>query len=358
MTDMADKLSNLQTGLTFDDVLILPEASAMEPTEALLQTRVSKNVSIAIPIVSSPMDRVTETAMCMVLGELGGLGVIHRNMNAEQEIAMAKQVKDKGFKVGAAVGPFDLSRALALDKVGVDVLVIDCAHGHNLKVVEGARRIKESVKADVVVGNIATAWAAEDLCKFADGLRVGIGPGATCTTRIITGCGVPQLTAITEVARIARAANVPIIADGGLRYSGDMVKALAAGASSVMNGSILAGTDASPGEIVTFGDKQYKSYRGMGSLGAITGTDRYGDGKSEKIVPEGIEGVIIFRGSTAAVVHQLIGGIRAGMGYVGARTLDELYQKARFIRVTPIGIRENHPHSMIQTKDQPNYPAE
>jgi len=356
MTTLPDQLGNLRTGFTYDDVLIVPNGSAIEPREANLTTRVSRNVTLDLPMVSAPMDRVTEEAMCIALGQAGGMGFLHRNMTLEEEVRQAKNVKAAGYKVGAAIGPFDEERALALDEVGVDVILIDCAHGHNLNVVKSAEAIKKKIKADLIVGNIATPEAAEALCDFADGLRVGVGPGATCTTRIITGSGVPQLTAVHDVARVAVEKDVPVIADGGLRFSGDMVKALAAGASVVMNGSLLAGTDEAPGEIVTFGDKKYKAYRGMGSLGAITGTDRYGESKAEKAVPEGIEGVVKYRGAVADLLHQLAGGIRAGMGYVGASTIVEMPQKARFIRVTPIGRQENHPHSMIQTKDQPNYP--
>jgi IMP dehydrogenase len=357
MVNLPDKLSHLTTGYTYDDVLIVPAASAVEPTEADPTSYVSKNVKVALPIVSAPMDRVTESAMCIALGRAGALGVLHRNMTLEEEVEQAKLVKAAGVQFGAAVGPFDIDRARALDEVGVNVIIVDCAHGHNTNVIASARRMKQELKADIVVGNIATAEAAEALCEFADGLRVGVGPGATCTTRIITGSGVPQLTAVHQVAHVAIKRGVPVIADGGLRYSGDMVKALAAGASVVMNGSLFGGTDEAPGEIVTFGDKQYKSYRGMGSLGAISGTDRYGKNKVEKAVPEGIEGVVKYRGSVESLLNQLVGGIKAGMGYVGATTIAELQENARFIRMTPIGNRENHPHSMIQTKDQPNYPA-
>lgn len=356
-SSLPDQLSQIVTGLTYDDVLIIPAASTVEPTSADTRTRVSKNVEIDIPLVSAPMDRVTEAAMCIALGRLGGLGVLHRNMPLARALDEAKKVKAAGVKFGAAIGPFDVERALALDAIGVDVIVLDCAHGHNLHVVKSAKQIKAQIKADLVVGNIATAAAAEALCPFVDGLRVGVGPGATCTTRIITGAGIPQLTAVHEVARVAYQHDVPVIADGGLRYSGDMVKALVVGASTVMNGSLLAGTDASPGEVITMGDKQYKTYRGMGSLGAITDTDRYGKNDREKAVPEGIEGVVPYAGSLPHLVNQLVGGIRAGMGYIGAVTIPEMAQKGRLIRITTGGRQESHPHTMIQTKDQPNYKA-
>jgi len=357
---MKDSFRDIPSSITFDDVLIIPLASDIEPTEADTTSRISKNVTLRIPIVSSPMDRVTETAMCIALARLGGIGIIHRNMPLEAEVAMVREVKGlpteaHSAQVGAAIGPFDLERAQALDAAGVDVIVIDCAHGHNLNVVKSARNIKKHVKADVVVGNIATREAAELLCEFTDGLRVGIGPGATCTTRIITGVGVPQLTAIMETAEVAHRLGVPLMADGGLRFSGDIVKAIGAGADTIMNGSLLAGTDEAPGEIVTFGDVKYKTYRGMGSLGAITGTDRYGQSKREKVVPEGIEGVVPYRGPVEDVIAQLVGGLKAGMGYLGARTIKDVQEKTRFIRLSAASIKESHPHSMIQTKDQPNY---
>ena len=355
----------IPTLITFDDVLIVPQGSDVEPTEADTSSYVSKNVKIDIPIVSSPMDRVTETAMAIALALAGGIGIIHRNMPLEAEVSMVREVKSYSspltpnplpLKVGAAIGPFDLERAQALDAEGVDVVVIDCAHGHNLNVVESARKIKKAIKADLVVGNIATAEAAEALCEFADGLRVGIGPGATCTTRIITGVGVPQLSAIMETSKIAHKHNVPVIADGGIQYSGDIVKALGAGASTIMNGSLLAGTDEAPGEVVTMGGNKYKTYRGMGSLGAITGTDRYGqNNQREKVVPEGIEGVVAYRGAVEDILTQLVGGLRGGMGYIGAHTIPEMHEKTKFVRLTTSGMHESHPHTMIQTKDQPNY---
>lgn len=357
MTSLDTKLKDLPLGLTFDDVLIIPNESDVEPTNADTSSRISKNVKIDIPLVSSPMDRVSESAMCIAMAELGGLGILHRNMTTAKQLEQVKLVKSKGLKMGASIGPFDLERAKALDDAGIDVIIIDCAHGHNIHVIKSAEKIKKAIKSDLVVGNIATSEAAAAIAPFADGLRVGIGPGATCTTRIITGAGIPQLTAINLVAQIASQHGVPLIADGGIRYSGDIVKALAAGADTVMNGSLLAGTDESPGEIVTFGDKQFKTYRGMGSLGAITGTDRYGQSKREKVVPEGVEGVVPYKGPVADLIFQLVGGLKAGMGYVGANNIEELKEKARFIRVTPLGRNENHPHSMIQTKDQPNYQA-
>lgn len=350
-----NKLDNLPLGLTYDDVLIVPQASEVEPTRAQTKTKLTKNIELEIPIVSAPMDRVTEAAMCIELSRLGGIGILHRNNTIEEQIKMVKAVKAEGARLGAAIGPFDVQRAQALNEEGVDVIVIDTAHGHNLNVVRSAEKIKQQIQADLVVGNIATPEAAEDLCDFADGLRVGVGPGSICTTRIITGAGYPQLSAVAGVSSIAQKRGVPVIADGGIRYSGDMVKALVAGASSIMNGSMLAGTDESPGEMATIDGKKYKTYRGMGSLGAIAGTDRYGQGGSKKVVPEGIEGVTAHRGSVEDLVFQLIGGLQAGMGYIGSQTIEEMYRKGRFMRITSTGRSENHPHTVIMTEETLNY---
>jgi IMP dehydrogenase len=262
------------------------------------------------------------------------------------------------------VGPFDIERAMALDKAGADAICVDCAHAHNMRVVESARRIKKMVSADVVVGNIATAEACEELVDFADGAKVGVGPGSICTTRIVAGVGVPQLSAIAGAVDVARKAGMPVIADGGVRYSGDVAKAIAAGADCVMLGNLLAGTKEAPGRLITIKGRKYKQYRGMGSLGAMAGgecSDRYfQDAERElgrtKFVPEGVEGAIPYRGTVSDTIYQLIGGLRSSMGYCGAATIKEMQEKARFIRVTSSGMTERHPRDIMITDEAPNYP--
>ena len=474
--------------LTFDDVLLEPQASWLEPSEADTRSRFSKNVSLNIPLVSAAMDTVTEASMAISLAREGGIGVIHRNMTPErelQEVTFVKQaeelierdvlfveenatvsdaerlmqqysiggvpVVDKGkiigivsrrdvraivsrqgeeniksimtrkpivaddsitaekaleimytnkverlpvvdrkgklfgiitmqdilekrqyplatrdakgnLRVAAAVGPFDFSRAELLDQNGVDALVVDCAHGHNMKVVAAVQDIKGSVKADVVAGNIATTEAAEALCGAGvDGLKVGIGPGSICTTRIVAGVGVPQITAIAQVADVASDVEIPIIADGGVRFSGDVAKAIAAGADTVMMGSMFAGTDEAPGKVITIKGRRYKQYRGMGSLGVMSGgqsSDRYFQKKdigSTKFVPEGVEGVTPYVGHVGEVMYQLVGGLKSAMGYTGAKTIAEMHQKARFVRITNAGMTESHPHNILITDEAPNY---
>jgi IMP dehydrogenase len=263
-------------------------------------------------------------------------------------------------RVAAAVGPFDIERAMALDKAGVDAICIDCAHAHNMRVVESARRIKKMVSADVVVGNIATAEACEELVGFADGVKVGVGPGSICTTRVVAGVGVPQITAVDDCARAADKHAIPVISDGGVKYSGDVVKALAAGAATVMIGSLLAGTEEAPGEVILYQGRSYKSYRGMGSLGAMKegSKDRYFQAEvddADKLVPEGIEGRVPYKGSVSMNVMQLVGGLRSGMGYIGCRSITELRAKARFVRISQAGLRESHVHDVIITQEAPNY---
>jgi IMP dehydrogenase len=265
------------------------------------------------------------------------------------------------LKVGAAVGVRDLERAAGLVDAGVDVLVVDTAHGHSSNVLETIRELKQKLGVDVVAGNVATAEAALALAEAgADGVKVGIGPGSICTTRVVAGVGVPQFTAVMECALALHKRGVPVIADGGIRFSGDIVKALAAGASCAMLGSLFAGLEESPGETVLYKGRSFKTVRGMGSLGAMMegGKERYRQGdvsQSDKLVPEGIEGMVPYKGKLGSFVYQLVGGVRAGMGYVGARTIPELWRRARFIRVTPAGVKESHPHDVMITKESPNY---
>jgi IMP dehydrogenase len=474
--------------LTFDDVLLEPQASWLEPADADIRSKFTKNIRMNIPLVSAAMDTVTESLMAIALAREGGIGVIHRNMTPERELQELIEVKqaeelierdvlfveehasvadaerlmhqysiggvpvvNKGriigivsrrdvraivfkrgdeniktimtkklitapeditaekaleimytnkverlpvvngkgkligiitmqdilekrqypnatrdakgnLRVAAAVGPFDFARANLLDENGADALVVDCAHGHNMKVVAAVQDIKGSVKADVIAGNIATSAAAEALIgACVDGIKVGIGPGSICTTRIVAGTGVPQITAIAQVADIAHPCDVPVIADGGVRYSGDVAKAIAAGADTVMMGSMFAGTDEAPGKVITIKGRRYKQYRGMGSLGVMSSgqsSDRYFQKKdigATKFVPEGVEGVTPYVGHVGEVMYQLVGGLKSAMGYTGSKTIADMHSGAKFVRITNAGMTESHPHNILITDEAPNY---
>lgn len=480
----------IPTGLTFDDVLLVPAKSDVLPKDVDLTTMLTRNIKINIPLVSAAMDTVTEAALAIALAREGGIGIIHRAMSVERQASEVERVKKsesgmildpvtigpdapisealslmkkysiagipvtengkligiltnrdlrfetqltkkvsqlmtkgklivapvgttleeaeeilhrhkieklpivddefnlKGLitikdilkkrkypnackdsfgrlRVGAAIGTGEdsIHRAEVLIKAGVDVIVIDTAHGHSRAVIETLKALKKKTDVDVIAGNVVTSEATVDLIKAgADGIKVGIGPGSICTTRIIAGVGVPQFTAIRQCYSAAKEYGVPIIADGGIKYSGDITKALAAGAHSVMIGSLFAGTDESPGEIVLFQGRSYKVYRGMGSLGVMEQgmRDRYAqtDEDQTKLVPEGVEGRVPYKGSLSQSVNQLIGGLRSGMGYCGCRNLEELRNNARFIRITPAGLKESHVHDVIITKEAPNYRVE
>jgi IMP dehydrogenase len=472
--------------LTFEDVLLVPQYSEILPKEVSLETKLTRNISLKIPMVSAAMDTVTEYRAAIAMARLGGIGIIHKNMDIETQCKQVKKVKKsesgviidpiyvhpdatlaeanalmsefkisgvpvidtnnkllgiltnrdmrfekdmtkkadevmtkmplvtatKGISlddaadimhqnkieklpiidedgylkglvtikdikkrieypnsnkddfgrlvVGAAIGVGQLDRAKALVEAGVDVLVLDSAHGHSRGILDTVRKIKETLEIDVIAGNIATAEAVEALIEAgADGVKVGIGPGSICTTRIVAGVGVPQITAIAECADAARKYGVPIIADGGIKYSGDIAKALAVGASCIMAGSLLAGTEESPGDTIMFQGRQYKSYRGMGSIGAMQkgSTDRYfQEGTaSDKLVPEGIEGRVPFRGSIAGIVHQMMGGLRSSMGYCGSESIEAFWDKAEFVEITSAGLKESHVHDVIITQEAPNY---
>lgn len=482
MGKFTQKFVNAIKGYTFDDVLLIPQGTEVEPKDVNVSTQITPKIRLNIPILSAAMDTVTEWEMAIAMARLGGLGVIHRNMSIEEQAEMVRRVKreetveevitispeetidyalflmeregidglpviDNGELVGivtktdittregervkevmtkdvitakesasveeimalmiensidrvpivdddgklvgiitigdflarkkhknavrdeegrlivaAAVSPFDIKRALALDKAGADVIVIDTAHAHNLKAIKAMKEIKNKVEAELIVGNIANPKAVDDL-TFADAVKVGIGPGSICTTRIVAGVGVPQITAISMVADKAVEYGIRVIADGGIRYSGDIVKAIAAGADAVMLGNLLAGTKEAPGREVTINGRKYKQYRGMGSLGAMMkgGAERYyqkGHMKTRKFVPEGIEGVVPYKGKVSEVLYQLVGGLRAGMGYVGAKNIKELKEKSEFVIITHAGVRESHPHDIAITNEAPNYPLE
>ncbi|WP_066389187.1 IMP dehydrogenase [Helicobacter himalayensis] len=476
----------LQKALTFEDILLIPSYSEVLPKEVSLKTRLSKNVSLNIPIISAAMDTVTEYRTAIAMARLGGIGIIHKNMDIQSQVEQVKKVKksesgvivdpiyiladatlaeakeitdnykisgvpvvdsygkligiltnrdvrfetnlnkkvgdvmtkaplitaeigttleqareimhkhrieklpivDKNdtlkglitikdiqkrieypdsnkddfgrLRVGAAVGVFQFDRASALVDAGVDVLVLDSAHGHSLNVLKTLKEIKSKLSVDVIVGNVVTARATRDLIDSgADGVKVGIGPGSICTTRIVAGVGMPQVSAIEGCANEAQKSGIPIIADGGIKYSGDIAKALAIGATSVMIGSLLAGTEESPGDLMIYQGRQYKSYRGMGSIGAMTkgSADRYfQEGTAQdKLVPEGIEGRVPYRGKVGDVVHQLIGGLCSSMGYLGSKDIPTLQQNAQIVEITAAGLKESHVHDVDITKEAPNY---
>lgn len=477
---------DLRDAVTFDDVLLIPQRSSVMPGEVDVSTHLTRNIVLNIPLVSAPMDTVTESALAIALAQEGGVGIIHKNLSIEDQCREVRKVKrsesgvildpvtltpadsvqraqeimrlhnisgmpiveDGGrvvgivtrrdlkflesrqlqveqvmtkdhlitaeprttldeaerilksakveklllvdgdgrlaglitmrdierarefprsckdgrgrLRVGAAVGVQDMERAEALLAHDVDVLVVDSAHGHSDNVIETVRAVRSKCDIEIIAGNIVTAEGARDLIDAgADAIKVGVGPGSICTTRVVSGVGVPQLTAVAEAASVARPAGVPIIADGGIRHSGDITKALAAGAQSVMLGSLFAGLEESPGETITWRGRRFKSYRGMGSIGAMPqgSADRYRQSgvAKRKLVPEGIEGRVPYRGPLADFVYQLIGGLRSGMGYCGAATIKELRERARFCRISAAGVAESHPHDVTITKEAPNY---
>jgi IMP dehydrogenase len=359
-------------GLTYDDVLLLPDASDVVPSEVNTSTRLTRGINLRIPVISSAMDTVTESAMAIAMAHAGGIGIIHRNLPVEDQVKHVLAVKKASadYLVGAAVGVGDdgYHRALELIKVGVDVVVVDTAHGHHRAVLEAIERIKAAhPEIQIIGGNVATRAGAQALINAgADAVKVGVGPGSICTTRVVAGVGVPQVTAIMEAHKACVKAEVPLIADGGLQYSGDIAKAIVAGADTVMLGSLLAGCDESPGELIEINGRKFKGYRGMGSLGAMQSRgeqksyskDRYmqDDVLSEdKLVPEGIEGKVAYRGPVAATVHQLVGGLRSGMGYAGAATIADLQTNGQLIQITAAGLQESHPHDVMDIAEAPNY---
>lgn len=375
--------SNFPVALTFDDILLLPGYSDFSRDDIDLSTKLTKNISLKVPFVSSPMDTVTESKLAIALASEGGIGIIHRNLKINAQADHVAKVKAKKLLVGAAIGVSDgyQERLEALIKAQVDVIVLDSAHGWTHKFKEALSFIKNKYKkTDIIVGNIATFEAAKDFCKAgADGLRVGMGPGAICTTRIISGMGYPQVTAIAETSKAAKKYGIPVIADGGIKYSGDIVKALAVGASSCMMGSFFASSKESPGKVHKFKRNEvparfrsiingkltyyFKEYRGMGSVAAmqhgakIKSEDEY-HGKSYKdrvLVAEGVEGLVPIKGTVKELIDQSIGGIKSGMYYVGAKNIPELQKKAKFVQITPASLQESHPHDVFITNPGDNY---
>jgi IMP dehydrogenase len=370
-------------GLSFDDVLLFPDYADFSRSEINLSTKLTKKITLSLPFVSSPMDTVTESKLAIALAELGGIGIIHRNLTVEAQANEVKKVKAKKLLVGAAIGAskgFE-ERMEALSKAGVDVVVVDSAHGYSKGVIETTKYIKNKYpKIEVIAGNVATFDGAKALIAAgADGIRVGMGPGAICTTRIISGMGVPQVTAILETVRAAKKSGVPIIADGGIKYSGDMTKALAAGASAVMMGGFFAATIESPGKTVELKKDEvpsrfknifngthpylFKEYRGMGSVGAmkegakIKSEDEF-HGKSygdRVLIAEGVEGLVPVKGTVKELLDQAVGGIKSGMYYVGAKTITELWAKAKFMQITQASLTESHPHDVLITNPGKNY---
>lgn len=369
-------------GITFDDVLLIPAESHVLPNEVDLSTQLAPNLKLNIPLISAGMDTVTEGRMAAAMAKMGGLGVVHKNLSIQaqaDEVRLAKNTpvtaedthaavdKDGKLLVAAAVGVTSdtFERAEALFEAGADAIVIDTAHGHSAGVLRKIKEIRDHLPHNTLIaGNVATAEGTRALFEAGvDVVKVGIGPGSICTTRVVAGVGVPQLTAIYDAADVAREFGKPIIADGGIKYSGDVVKALAAGGNAVMLGSMLSGTEEAPGDVQQGSDgRLVKSYRGMGSVGAMSqqhgSSDRYFQGgvnEANKLVPEGIEAVVSYKGTVSNVVYQILGGLRSGMGYCGAENIDKLIETAQFVRISNAGLRESHPHDVMMSKAAPNY---
>ena len=354
----------IKEALTFDDVLLVPRYSSVLPSDTNLNTVLSKNLKLNVPFLSSAMDTVTESKMAIAIGKSGGMGVIHRNLSIKRQSKELSKVKKLNIKVAAAIGTSkeDIERAQSLIYNGVDLLVIDTAHGHSKKVLNILDKIKKiNSKTTICVGNIASGEAAIKLYNSgADILKVGIGPGSICTTRIIAGIGVPQITAIMSVKKSMKNKKVKIISDGGIKFSGDIAKALAAGADAIMMGSIFAGTNESPGRKFRYKNKFFKSYRGMGSIGAMSSgsSNRYfqkNHKDKSKFVPEGVEGRVEYKGPVSKIIYQLQGGLRSSMGYIGAKKLSEIHNKAKFIKITKAGFYESMVHSVEMINDGINY---
>tara|TARA_B100001121_G_scaffold256469_1_gene234348 strand:+ start:3544 stop:4620 length:1077 start_codon:yes stop_codon:yes gene_type:complete len=356
---------SIKEALTFDDVTLAPKYSSILPSEVDTSTELSKYLKLKIPILSSAMDTVTESKMAISIAKAGGIGIIHRNLSIKKQIAEIKKVKKKNFLVGAAVGagPNEFHRAKDILKEGVDLIVVDTAHGHTKRVSEMIKLIKKikHKKTALCAGNIATSDAAKFLIKLGvDIIKVGIGPGSICTTRLVAGIGVPQLGAILSVRDGIKNKNVKIIADGGIKYSGDLAKAFAAGADAVMIGSLFSGTDEAPGKLIKKNGIFFKSFRGMGSVGAMNkgSADRYFQSKQKNIskyVPEGVEGYVKYKGNVGSIVYKLIGGLKSSMGYLGSKHIKFLRNKPKFIKITKAGFYESMVHNVDIIKSDTKY---
>ncbi len=354
----------IKESLTFDDVLLLPRYSNVLPSETDISLNLTKKVNLKVPFLSSAMDTVTESKMAIAIAKAGGIGIIHRNLNIRKQTSEIIKVKKNKLFVGAAVGTNkeDIERTKSLVDNGCDLIVIDTAHGHSEKVLKTLSRLKKIVKSiPICVGNIATGEAAKKLYNSgANIIKVGIGPGSICTTRMVAGIGVPQISAILEVKEALKNKKIKIISDGGVKFSGDIAKALAAGADAIMMGSIFAGTEESPGEKFKFKGKLFKNYRGMGSIGAMSSgsANRYFQKNfkdKSKFVPEGVEGRVEYKGNVSKIIYQLKGGLRSSMGYIGAKNLKQISKNAKFIKITKAGFYESMVHSVEMTQKNINY---
>jgi len=349
----------IKDSFTFDDVSLVPQYSSVLPSETDTFSKLSNTLNLQIPLLASAMDTVTESKMAIAISKLGGIGVIHRNLSIEEQVLEIKKVKKNNYLVGAAIGVNlkDFERAEELLKVKTDLIVIDTAHGHTQKVLNMIGKIKKKLKnCTLCAGNIATGKAAKFLADSGvDIVKVGIGPGSICTTRLVTGIGVPQLSAVLEAKKALKNYRTKIISDGGIKFSGDLAKAIAAGADAIMIGSLFSGTTESPGKIIRHKGKLYKNFRGMGSVGAMSvgSADRYYQKKSEdiaKYVPEGVEGMVKFKGTVEKIIYNLIGGLKSSMGYLGAKTIEDLQQKGEFIKITKAGFYESMVHNVDHIK--------
>ncbi len=355
---------SIKESLTFDDVLLLPQYSNILPSATDISLNLTNKINLKVPFLSSAMDTVTESKMAIAIAKAGGIGIIHRNLNIKNQTREVIKVKKKNLFVGAAVGTNidDIDRAKSLIANGCDLIVIDTAHGHSEKVIKTLSKLKKINKSvPICVGNIATGEAAKKLYNSgADIIKVGIGPGSICTTRMVAGIGVPQISAIMEVKKVLKNKKIKIISDGGIKFSGDIAKALAAGADAIMMGSIFAGTDESPGKKFKIKGKVYKHYRGMGSIGAMSAgsANRYFQKNfkdKSKFVPEGVEGRVEYKGNVSKIIFQLKGGLRSSMGYIGAKNLKQISKNAKFIKITKAGFYESMVHSVEMTQKTINY---
>ena len=357
-------MGTIKESLTFDDVLLIPKYSDVLPSETDISLNLSKKITLKVPFLSSAMDTVTESKMAVAIAQAGGIGVIHRNLKIRKQSQEVMKVKKKKLIVGAAVGTNneDVDRARSLIDNGCDLIVIDTAHGHSAKVLKVLSKLKKiNFNVPICVGNIATAEASKKLYNSgADIIKVGIGPGSICTTRMVAGIGVPQISAIMEVKGALKNKKIKIISDGGIKFSGDIAKALAAGADAIMMGSIFAGTDESPGKKFKIKGKIYKQFRGMGSIGAMSSgsANRYFQKNfkdKSKFVPEGVEGRVEYKGNVSKIIYQLQGGLRSSMGYIGAKDINQIQKKAKFIKITKAGFYESMVHSVEITQKTINY---